>query len=217
MWLHGPQGWGSGGQQVGWSRHLPAVAWGCSPLSATPLEARTGPGRQTDRPTHQRQGTPCGPGRDELCAHCSPVPLSQDPQRMSQAWAPVGGAAWASVAIPGPSSAPCLGWNQGSDTCFGLEPRGSLRPAWVTLTLREAGGRAGPWPTRGGRPPLEPVLGGWLAPGWPDCRQAQACLPGVVPHNSLPGGPACRPRGLSPPFPLETRALPPLQDTSASG
>lgn len=136
---------------------------------------------------------------------------------MSQAWAPVGGAAWASVAVPGPSSTPCLGWNQGSDRCFGLEPRGSLRPAWVTLTLREAGGRAGPWPTRGGRPPLEPVLGGWLAPGWPDCRQAQACLPGVVPHNSLPGGPACTPQGLSPPFPLETRALPPLQDTSASG
>lgn len=79
----------------------------------------------------------------------------------------------------------------------------------MVLIPREAGGTAGTWRAWGwgGRPSLECVLGGWPAPGWPDCRQARACLLGVVPPHGLPG---------SPTIPLETKAPATPPGTSAS-
>ncbi|XP_047592907.1 uncharacterized protein LOC125104334 [Lutra lutra] len=100
---------------------------------------------------------------------------------------------WASLARP---LASCLGRTEGSDRHFDLELGGSLRLAGGD-TYPEGGRRhsrrlAG-W---GGGASLECVLGWWPALRWPDCRQAQACLLGLVPRNGLPG---------SLTFPLETK------------
>lgn len=68
----------------------------------------------------------------------------------------------------------------------------------VTLILKEAGGTTGAWQAGVGEQAFSGVRpGGWPALRWPDCRQAQACLLGLVPPNGLPG---------SPTFPLETKA-----------
>lgn len=60
----------------------------------------------------------------------------------------------------------------------------------------------------GGEQASECILGAWLAPGRPDCRQARACLVGVVPPEAsqaarLASGVV---QGIRPPIPLATKA-----------